>query len=257
MRSNPDVPPARTTDVRGTNYSLTSPDGLASRIAARARVRMFEAFMSTFQPTAEDRVLDIGVTSDQAFTSSNYFEALYPYKDRVVASGVDDGARFLEERYPGMGFVVADGCDLPFEDDSFDFVHSSAVLEHVGSRERQARMLAESTRVARKGVWHTTPNRWYPVELHTQLPFVHWLPAVRFRALLRVLGHAELAREENLNLMTTRDLETACTPISSWHFTIRGHRLLGLSSNLLLAGWPDPPGPGPQRPAGGRHAGAG
>jgi ubiquinone/menaquinone biosynthesis C-methylase UbiE len=139
-----------------------------------------------------------------------------------------------------MRFVVADGCDLPFEDDSFDYVHSSAVLEHVGSRERQARMLAESARVARKGVWHTTPNRWYPVELHTQLPFLHWLPPVRFRAFLRVLGHAELAREENLNLMTTRDLETACTPINGWHFAIRGHRLLGLSSNLLLAGWPEP-----------------
>jgi len=23
----------------------------------------------------------------------------------------------------------------------------------------------------------TTPNRWFPLELHTRLPLVHWLPA--------------------------------------------------------------------------------
>jgi hypothetical protein len=63
---------------------------------------------------------------------------------------------------------------------------------------------------------------------------------VRFRAFLRVLGHAELAREENLNLMTTRDLGVTCSAIMDWRFAVRGHRLFGLTSNLLLAGWPEP-----------------
>lgn len=238
MSEEPDWTGDRPPAVRGTNYSLTSPDGLAARIAARARERMFAAFMAAFGPTADDCVLDIGATSDQAFTSSNFFEALYPYKDRVVASGVDEGARFLEERYLGMRFVLADGCDLPFDDDSFDFVHSSAVLEHVGSRARQARMLAESARVARKSVWHTTPNRWFPIELHTQIPFLHWLPPERYRAILRRLGHDELSREEHLNLMTAGDLRSACAGIGGWRFTVGSHRLLGLTSNLLLAGWP-------------------
>jgi hypothetical protein len=26
-------------------------------------------------------------------------------------------------------------------------------------------------------VFVTTPNRWFPLEVHTLLPFVHWLPA--------------------------------------------------------------------------------
>jgi hypothetical protein len=25
-------------------------------------------------------------------------------------------------------------------------------------------------------VFLTTPNRWFPIEVHTRLPFVHWLP---------------------------------------------------------------------------------
>jgi hypothetical protein len=68
----------------------------------------------------------------------DYFEMLYPYKDKIVAAGIDD-ARFLEELYPGLRFVHADALDLPFEDGAFDYVHSSAVLEHVGCFENSAR----------------------------------------------------------------------------------------------------------------------
>ena len=89
-------------------------------------------------------------------------------------------ARFLEQMYPGVRFLIADALNLPFSDGSFDYVHSSAVLEHVGSAANQKRMVAECLRVARKGVCLTTPNRWFPVEFHTQLPLVHWLPKPAF-----------------------------------------------------------------------------
>ena len=145
--------------------------------------------------TSANSVLDLGVTSDQSYTSSNYFELLYPYKDKIVAAGIDD-ARFLEDLYPGLRFVHADALDLPFEDGAFDYVHSSAVLEHVGCFENQRRMVAECARVARKGICLTTPNRWFPVEFHTQLPLLHWLPKSWFRRILRALGQTELAMEE-------------------------------------------------------------
>ena len=71
--------------------------------------------------------------------------------------------------------VVADGRKLPFPDDAFDVAFSNAVLEHVGSREDQRRFLHELCRVAPR-VFVSTPNRWFPVELHTRLPLLHWLP---------------------------------------------------------------------------------
>jgi SAM-dependent methyltransferase len=64
---------------------------------------------------------------------------------------------------------------LPFPDDSFDVCFSNAVLEHVGDEDRQRAFVAEAVRVSRR-VFLTTPNRWFPVELHTRLPLVHWLP---------------------------------------------------------------------------------
>jgi hypothetical protein len=131
-------------------YNLAKPDSLAIRVASKVRYDIFSMVMAEFSFSKSDEVLDLGVTSDQSYASSSYFEMLYPYKDKIVAAGIDD-ARFLEKLYPGVRFVHADALDLPFEDGAFDYVHSSAVLEHVGCFENQRKMVAECARVARKG----------------------------------------------------------------------------------------------------------
>ena len=62
---------------------------------------------------------------------------------------------------------------------------SNAVIEHVGGRERQRQLVSEAIRVGRR-VFITTPNRRFPVEVHTRLPLVHWLPdAISHRRLRR------------------------------------------------------------------------
>ncbi|TQN37956.1 methyltransferase family protein [Blastococcus colisei] len=79
----------------------------------------------------------------------------------------------------GCPHSAGDACALPFADSSFDYVVSNAVIEHVGGPERARTMLTESRRVARRGAFHTTPDRWFPVETHTQVPLLHWLPRDR------------------------------------------------------------------------------
>jgi len=48
-------------------------------------------------------------------------------------------------------YIEGDGCDMPLEDDSFDFVVSSDVYEHI-EHSRRKDFLTESLRVARSGV---------------------------------------------------------------------------------------------------------
>jgi hypothetical protein len=55
----------------------------------------------------------------------------------------------------------------------------------------------EFTRVARRAVFLMTPNLWFPIEVHSVRPLVHWLPAPWFRVIPRGLGHDMLSREEN------------------------------------------------------------
>jgi hypothetical protein len=234
-RGRPKIPGIweRSVTERSAQYNLAMPGSLANRVAARVRTRMFAAFMHEFAPLSSETILDIGVTSDQSYTSSNYLEALYPHKNRITAAGIQD-ASFLETEYPGMTFVFANALNLPFSDGSFDLVHSAAVLEHVGSFPNQSKMIEECLRVARRGVCVATPNRWFPIEFHTQLPLIHWLPKPLCRAIFRKLGYAFFADERNLNLMTEAELRRTMSGYPACRYSLAPMRLWGWTSNLVL-----------------------
>src|SRR5262249_1702848 len=157
----------------------------------------------------------------------------YPHKHRITAAGLDDAA-YLEQRYPGVTFRKIEADELPFSDGSFDVVHSSAVVEHVGAADRQQRFLAELARGARRAVFVTTPNRWFPIEVHTQFPLLHWLPQPTFRRLLAGTRHSFYSREENLNLLGRADLLRLACSLAGWTAAIEPLRLFGWPSNLML-----------------------
>ena len=157
---------------------------LADAISLRSRRRKFALFMETMRPVPETTVLDIGVddfgfgeigvTEHGSCGTLNYFEQAYPWPERITALGQHEGKTF-SERYPSTRYVQGNASELPFEDSSFDIVYSNAVIEHVGDADAQRRFVAEALRVAPRA-FITTPNRWFPVEVHTRLPLVHWLP---------------------------------------------------------------------------------
>jgi len=176
---------------------------VASQASLRSRERKLRLFLDLFQPGPETTVVDVGVT-DAPFGSGstdNFFEALYPWPARVTGVGPTALERFAAA-FPQVTPVQADGRDLPFSDGAFDLGFSNAVVEHVaGGREGQARFVHELCRVAAR-VFVTTPNRYFPLEVHTLLPFAHWLPhplrepllkARGFDAFLEPLGPRELA----------------------------------------------------------------
>lgn len=226
------------TRVPNSQYNVAAPGSLPVRIATIQRRRMFSIFVKECGIQAEDTVLDVGVTSDQSYESSNYVEAWLPEKSRITAAGIDDAA-FLEKLYPGLKFIKANGMNLPFDDKSFNVVHSSAVLEHVGSFENQVKLIAECARVAKDSFFLTTPHRFFPIEFHTVLPLVHWLPKTWFRQIMQSTGREFFALEENLNLMSIFDVRKAAATalqFSNFEFEVIKVRLFGVSSNLLLHG---------------------
>ena len=155
---------------------------LADAVSLRSRRRKLRLFLDELRPTAETTVLDVGVDEigfggdggHEGCRTHNFFEELYPWPERITALGLHDGAGF-KSHYPAIPYVQGDACALPFADGSFDVVFSNAVIEHVGARDQQRRFVAEALRVGRR-VFLTTPNRWFPLEVHTKLPLVHWLP---------------------------------------------------------------------------------
>ena len=182
---------------------------LADAISLRSRRRKLALFLELMHPDSTTTVLDVGVDEvslgeaggESGCTTHNFLEEHYPWPEGITALGLHDGTRF-RERYPRIAYVQGDACSLPFDDASFDVVHSNAVIEHVGGRERQEAFVREALRVGRR-VFVTTPNRWFPIEVHTRLPLVHWLPE-ELSARAYALAGKPWARENHL--LTGRDL---------------------------------------------------
>ena len=220
--------------IVNAQYNIAEPDSVSIKIAARQRRKMYHIFLSATGIEPQDTLLDLGVTSDRTYSHSNYLAIWYPYKNRITACGLDD-AKFLEESQPGLRFVRADGRNLPFADREFDYVHSSAVLEHAGSMENQTAIIREAWRVARKGIFFTTPNRWFPVEFHTVMPFAHWLPTTAFRKLCRMRDMDFFASEDNLNLLSATRLRQLAAAAGVENFRVSCLTLAGWPTNLLLS----------------------
>jgi len=214
-------------------FSLGHPlSRLRSHYAIRARQHMFETFMAFAQLGPDSRVLDLGVTPDVSLPESNHFEQVYPWPERLTAASIES-VTGLQQHFPLVNFIQIPPGPLPFEDNAFDACFCSAVIEHVGSREAQANFVREIARVSRR-FCVTTPNRWFPLDFHTILPLVHWLPQALHQAVLRALGKDFWAQTNNLNLLSTGDLRAMLPP--SIQGRVEGVKLLGLNSNLVCLG---------------------
>lgn len=206
--------------------------GTISHWALVVRRRLYHAFLEHVRPGPDDSIVDIGVTPDTEFEDTNFLERWYADPSRITATSIED-ASVLEQQFPGLRFVQTSDGPLPFDEHEFAVSFSSAVVEHVGTQGQQREFVREHLRVSDR-FFMTTPNRWYPLELHTILPLIHWLPQPVHQQLLRWLGKHEWAKTENLNLLSAKKFRALfpadCT------VTVSGVRTLGLTSNLYAYG---------------------
>lgn len=207
------------------------PDGWVWR-TTRARTEQsrrarFAMFMRELQPGPNERVLDIGAGEGEG-RAVNFFEDWYPWRRQITAVALSDLPEF-RRAFPEVSLVIGDGQRLPFADNSFDIVFSNAVIEHVGTETDQRRFIAEACRVARR-VFISTPNRWFPIDAHTMIPFAHWLPMAWRNAIYHGLKRDYFATEERLRLIGARELFSFVPP--GYHARILRQRVGGLTSNL-------------------------
>jgi SAM-dependent methyltransferase len=137
-----------------------------------ARARLYRDFMREMRPGPSTRILDIG-GSDEEGADANMFEKQYPWPSNIVCVGLGEGKDF-QKTYPQVEYKRIKPDDpLPFAHQEFDIVYSNAVLEHVGGASHRMRFVAEARRVG-SAIFFSAPNRWFPLEHHTAIPFLHW-----------------------------------------------------------------------------------
>ncbi|SLM29955.1 NA (modular protein) [Desulfamplus magnetovallimortis] len=231
---NPDIEIPDAESYNAVDYfSLSHPlRGFTSRIVLQSRQNMFKMFMKTMKPSPLDLVVDVGITPDTTLKDSNFFEKLYPYPERLVTTSIENASN-ITKIFPMIRFVRTPGDALPFRDNAFDFLFCSAVLEHVGDDVCQKKFIKEILRIS-KQFFITTPNRMFPVEFHTFLPLIHWLPRRYHQTILSRTGNSFWSETENLNLITPQKLRTLFPDNSDLH--INYHFLMGIPSNIIAYG---------------------
>jgi len=105
----------------------------------------------------------------------------------TLVTGVDEISTYWNH------WQKIDGREMKFQDQEFDFVFSNAVIEHVGDELDQKKFISEHARVGRYWVL-TTPNRFFPIESHTQKIFVHFRRGWRHSDITRLLSKKDLIK---------------------------------------------------------------
>lgn len=102
--------------------------------------------------------------------------------------------------------IKADGRNLPFKSQSFEWVFSNAVIEHVGGWEDQIRFANEIRRISSRGYFVATPNRLFPVEPHTLVPFYQFLPTWIQKHILRY-SFGYLKQYARIQLLSAKEMQ--------------------------------------------------
>lgn len=206
---------------------------IASAISAKSRTKKWLQFLHWSQTTPSTTIVDIGVNIHEYSNNDNLLEQLYGYPENITAVGLESDWAEFRSRYPQVTTKTADGTQLPFADQSFDIAYSNAVIEHVGGQEKQRSFLQEMKRVAKRG-YLTTPNRLFPIEVHTRIPFLHLLlPKRGFDWFLRKIDKG-WAADDYMHLLSEQDLHTLLQEAKIENYTLVKNRFCGFPMTFTV-----------------------
>lgn len=191
--------------------------------SAQARKKRAELFRRYFFVDENTKILDLG-----SETGANIFNVLQStnyqpqnvYIADIDASSVAEGSR----RYGFNAVLIDESANLPFPDRFFDIVYCSSVIEHTtvpksevwnlkndadfraAAWKRQTIFAREITRLG-KQYFVQTPARGFPVESHTWLPLVGYLPREFFLPVLQTSNRFWIKRAEpDFNLLNADEM---------------------------------------------------
>lgn len=170
--------------------------------SARARQKRAALFRSYFKIDAQTKILDLGSEN-----GTNIFNVLkntnYDPANVYIADINPQAIEYGRENYGFNPVLISENDKIPFPDKFFDIIYCSSVIEHVtisktdiwkwtdgekfkkASFERQKDFACEIIRLG-KQYFVQTPCKTFPVESHTWLPLVGYLPRRSFLPVLKL-----------------------------------------------------------------------
>ncbi len=193
--------------------------------SAGARKNRAGLFRNHFILDEHTKILDLG-----SMDGTNIHNILQNTKVRnenvYIADLYEDAIKTGEKKFGFKPVLIDENDRLPFADKFFDIVYCSSVIEHVtiskadlwslkngkkfkaASRERQQRFAEEICRLGRQ-YFVQTPAKGFPVESHTWLPLVGYLPREMFLPVLKLSNRFWVKDAlPDFNLLGKKDMES-------------------------------------------------
>ena len=206
----------------------------------RARI-----FLENFSPSPQTRILDIG--SEDGTNIALVLKTSPVRPENVYIADIDEQMVLKgREKFGFSPIVIPESGRLPYEDGFFDIVYCPSVIEHVTvpksqvwsvksgavfketALKRQQEFAREICRLRRK-YFVQTPYKWFPIESHTWLPFVGYLPRRVLIPILRISNRIWVKK-------TTPDWYL----LSEWQMSrlfpealIQKERFIGLTKSIM------------------------
>lgn len=182
-RSRRDVRPSQTV---GGQITRLLTDHRAKSFSQVTRRRRWEMLAARFPNLSEMRVLDVGGLADTWLDSPLLPRELVLLN---VPSWEEEMVEAEDQIDPRIRVrnILGDACNPPenLTGEHFDLVYCNSVIEHVGGHQRRVE-LANAIHRLGEHHWVQTPYRFFPIEPHTLMPGLQFLPlAARARAMRR------------------------------------------------------------------------
>lgn len=218
---------------------------VVQRVRTVARSKRARVFLDNFVLGAQTHVLDIGSEDGSNIARVLGGTRVQPHNVYIA----DISAEMVSSGHAQYGFVpvtIPETGRLPFDDGFFDIVYCSSVIEHVtvpkekvwkvrsGSEFRKAadesqRAFAQEIRRLGKRYFIQTPNKWFPIESHTWLPFIGYLPRPWQVSILRFSNRVWVKRTRpDWRLLTVADMRTLFPDA-----VIERERFLGMTKSIM------------------------
>jgi hypothetical protein len=226
------------TEIRQFDYfgdRISWIDRLRMQASIEVRRQIYDWFIAQIGDISDRVILDHGSTPDTQRNDSNCLIRWFLADGAKVYATSPEDITGLTEVFPDLQIIPYPPHPklLP----PIDYVISSAVIEHVGSFDRQVEYVENLLHLSR-GVLLTTPNRYHWLDFHTKLPLLHWFPRAVHRQILSALGMKFWAKEENLRLLSQTDVAEILQIATSKHqygVKVESYqpKFLGMASNLV------------------------
>ncbi len=222
--------------MKDKNYGILNLNFI-DNIINNKRLEMLNILNRKVESNLIKSFLDIGTTEENELKSSNFFVKNFSHVVEKKSISDQDISNNIFSKILKKS-ITSDFSENEINEFKSDLVISSATIEHVGNFDNQVKMVKNIMTLSKKYFLITTPNRYFPIDFHTKIPFLHMLPKKGHRKILKMIGLKEYAKEENLNLLDRNEINQLIEAQEDKSFEIKIFKikLFGLISNLLIFG---------------------